>query len=207
MKKFDSGITIPSDIEALVFDMDGTLVDNMPLHIEAWIEAGKRFGVEVTAAMIEEHSGTPTAEIVAYYNNSGLWHVDIEAFTLVKQELYREVKAAAGQGKLIDPMREVIEYYRGKIPMSVGTGASRLNALSTLEELGILDLMTIVVSADDVAKGKPHPEVFLKCSEAMQIAPSKCLVFEDADKGIESAIAAGMPYIDLRPIYGKLIYY
>lgn len=202
MKRFDSGIIIPSDIEAIIFDMDGTLVDNMPLHIEAWIEAGKRFGVEVTASMIEEHSGTPTSEIVEYYNKCGLWSVDVEAFTLVKQELYREVKSAAGTGKLIEPMAEVIEYCKGKMPMSVGTGASRPNALSTLEELGVLNLMTIVVSADDVAKGKPHPEVFLKCSEAMQIDPSKCLVFEDAEKGIESAIAAGMPYIDLRPIYG-----
>ena len=84
------------------------------------------------------------------------------------------------------------------MPMTVGTGSSRSNALSALEDAGILSWFDLVVSADDVVNPKPHPEVFLKGAAHIKVRPEHCLVFEDGDKGIASAKSAGMEYVDVR---------
>ena len=86
---------------------------------------------------------------------------------------------------------------RGKMPMSLGTGSSRNNALKSLEDLGISDWFVTIVTGTDGVKGKPAPDIFLECAKAMNTAPEKCLVFEDGAAGIKSAISANMPYIDI----------
>jgi len=82
--------------------------------------------------------------------------------------------------------------------MTIGTGSSRGNALAALEDAEILDWFDLVVTADDVEFPKPHPEVYLKGAEFVGVDPKDCLVFEDGDKGIQSAIDAGMKWVDVR---------
>ncbi|MDA9774638.1 HAD-IA family hydrolase, partial [Saprospiraceae bacterium] len=86
---------------------------------------------------------------------------------------------------------------RGKMPMSVGTGSSRVNALKSLEDIGASDWWVTIMTGSDDVKGKPSPDIFLACAEAMDVKPEDCLVFEDGKAGIEAAISAGMPYIDV----------
>ena len=197
--KFDSGIIVPDDRKGLLFDLDGTIVNNMPLHREAWVQLGQEYGVPITGQMIDEIAGIPTFQVIELFNQQFGWGIEPHAFTKKKQERYRDLKAAAGKTEVIQPIMDIIEYYRGKIPMTVGTGSSRDNALLALNDVGILDYFEIVVTADDVTNPKPHPEPFLKGAAHIGVAPQDCLVFEDGEMGMKSAIDGGIPYIDIRP--------
>lgn len=196
--KFDCGIEIGDNVKALLFDLDGTLVDNMQLHIDAWVQTGIDFKLPITAEMITVNAGIPTRQLITKLSEEYSWRVDIEDFTKAKQQKYREIKAAAGKTKTIDEIIDIARYYHGKIPMIIGTGSSRPNAIAALQDVGILDWFDIVISADDVSNPKPHPEVWLKAAEYIKVQPSDCLVFEDGEKGMEAADAAGMTWVDVR---------
>ena len=196
--KFSCGIEIKESTKCLLFDLDGTLVNNMHLHVEAWVKTGREFNVGITEEMIQINAGIPTRQLIKKLSIENNWTLNYEVFTKAKQTRYKEVKKQSGTIKTIDPIIEIARHYKGELPMGIGTGSSRSNALNALQEAQILDWFGIVVAADDVTMPKPHPEVYLKGANALGIDPSKCLVLEDGDKGIESAIAAGMEYIDVR---------
>lgn len=196
--KFDIGIEVDDSIKALLFDLDGTLVDNMHLHIQAWVQAGEDFSIPITAEMITINAGIPTKQLIKKLSEENNWSIDEEAFKTTKQRLYKEIKKADGKINKIDSIIAIAEYYHGKIPMTIGTGSSRGNALAALEDAEILDWFDLVVTADDVEFPKPHPEVYLKGAKFVGVDPKDCLVFEDGDKGIQSAIDAGMKWVDVR---------
>ena len=84
--------------------------------------------------------------------------------------------------------------------MSIGTGSSRHNAISSLEDLDALDWWVTIITGSDDILGKPNPDIFLACAEAMQVEPNNCLVFEDGPAGISAAKAAGMEWIDITKV-------
>jgi beta-phosphoglucomutase family hydrolase len=195
---FENGIEVGDHIKALIFDLDGTLVDNMPLHIKAWENTAAEYGVVVTADMINEVAGIPTKGVITLFNKRYGWTIDVDEFTLRKQANYKTIKANHGKSTPIQPIIDIVDYYAGTLPMTVGTGSSRDNAIGALEDINLLDKFELVVSADDVIHPKPHPEPFLKGAIHVGVVPEYCLVFEDGDMGIQSAVAAGMPYVDVR---------
>ena len=188
---FTCGIEVPNDVKALIFDLDGTLVDNMPLHIEAWVQSGKDFNIGITAQMIIDNAGIPTRQLITKLSTENEWNVNGEEFTLYKQAKYRSIKADSGPIKRIDEIIEIADYYKDILPMTIGTGSSRQNALSALEDAGILSWFSLVVAADDVDHPKPHPEVFLKGAKLLGLSPSEILVIEDSAKGLEAAVNGG----------------
>ena len=196
--KFSCGIEIGDEVKALLFDLDGTLVDNMQLHIDAWVQTGEHFGLSITAEMIQINAGIPTRQLIVKLASENDWSIDTEDFTMLKQSAYRELKANAGPIKKIEPIIEIVRHYYGKIPMTIGTGSSRPNALGALQDAGIIHCFDLVVSADDLENPKPHPEVWLKGASHVGVDPKECLVFEDGEKGMEAADAAGIPWIDVR---------
>ncbi len=196
--KFNCGIEIGDDVKALLFDLDGTLVDNMQLHIDAWVQTGAHFGLQITAEMIQINAGIPTRQLIVKLASENGWTIDTNEFTKLKQSTYRELKANAGPIKKIEPIIEIVRYYHGKIPMTIGTGSSRPNAISALQDAGIIDCFDLIISADDVENPKPHPEVWLKGASHVGVDPKNCLVFEDGQKGMDAADAAGVPWIDVR---------
>jgi len=196
--KFDCGIEIGENVKALLFDLDGTLVDNMQLHIDAWVQTGEHFGLPITEEMIQINAGIPTRQLIIKLAAENDWTLNTDEFTKLKQSTYREVKANAGAIKKIEPIIEIARYYHGKIPMTIGTGSSRPNAIAALTDAGIIDWFDIVVSADDVDNPKPHAEVWLKGTDHIGVDPKDCLVFEDGEKGMEAADAAGIPWVDVR---------
>ena len=95
---------------------------------------------------------------------------------------------------------DVVKAYHGRRPMAVGTGSEHSMAEALLTQLGVRELFAAVVGADDVQRHKPEPETFLRCAELMGVAPARCVVFEDADFGIQAAKAAGMAVVDVRSL-------
>ncbi|GGX66833.1 HAD family hydrolase [Saccharospirillum salsuginis] len=182
---------------ALIFDMDGTLVESGPLHEIAWRETLERYGLPILPALMRSLAGVPTRqtlEIVARESGVSLpAPVDeMNAFkeARVSELAPRYVKATALGNLALEQ--------NGLRPMAVGTGADTDEARRILDHCGLLSLFDVVVGADQVQHPKPAPDTFLACARALDHPPHECVVFEDADLGIEAAQAAGMAVIDVR---------
>jgi HAD superfamily hydrolase (TIGR01509 family) len=180
--------------EAVIFDCDGTLVDSMPAHFDAWCEALASYGAggifkeDVFFAM----GGRPTRDIVVDLNSEYGLKLDPEAIALAKREAFLKKLHLV---EFIDEVADFAKLLAGKVPIAVASGGSRYVVEKTLHLLGCSDWFDEVVTADDVSRGKPNPDIFLKAAELLGVAPEKCLVIEDAPPGVVAAMAAGMQVI------------
>jgi beta-phosphoglucomutase family hydrolase len=191
---------IKQGVKGLIFDLDGTLVDSMPLHFEGWKKACDKFGAHIDPEFLRFHTGSPGWAIAAaIIEKSGLnGSITIDQIMKVKlEEFYKTLHLI----KPIEPVAEIVRKYYGSLPMAVGTGGHREAVERTLEVTGMRKYFEIVITANDVKQHKPHPETFLKCAEQMKIRPEFIEVFEDGDLGIEAAIRAGMIATDVRSWY------
>ena len=188
-------LKLPSNgFDAVIFDCDGTLVDSMPAHFEAWCDAlaihgaGGVFKEDVFFAM----GGRPTMDIVVELNDEYNLKLDPIAVAFAKREAFLKRLHSV---TLIDEVAEFARSLRGKMPLGIATGGSRMVVEKTLKAVGISDWFDEVVTAEDVAEGKPAPDIFLRAAKLLGVQPSRCLVLEDAPAGILSAQRAGMQVI------------
>jgi beta-phosphoglucomutase family hydrolase len=191
---------IKPGVKGLIFDLDGTLADSMPLHYEGWKKACEKFGTTIDPAFLKYHTGSPGWAIAAaIIEKSGLkGRVTAEQIMKVKlEEFYKNQHLL----KPIEPVAGIVRKYYGKLPMSVGTGGHREAVERTLVATGLKKYFDIIITANDVQNHKPHPDTFLKCAELMNVEPQFIEVFEDGDLGIEAAIKAGMIATDVRSWY------
>ena len=198
------GIQVWPEAKALIFDLDGTLSDSLPVHVATWNEVGKKYGFTFDPRIVLEMTGRPTLEFAERIVEQYQLNADPHEIVRLKQQSFWD------KAHLLRPVEEVVVVMKrmhGKLPMAVGTGASRKSAEVQLETLGLKQYFDVIVAADDVTRHKPHPDTFLKCATLMGIAPVYCQVFEDGDLGIEAARKAGMVVTDIRPYitYGEWI--
>jgi len=189
-------ITVHPKAKALIFDLDGTLSNSLPLHVLTWQRLGDQFGFDFDPQIVIELTGRPTIEFATHIIDRYKVDVDPEYLVKLKQESFWEL------AHLLEPVNEVtdiVKNYHGKLPMAVGTGASRRSAEVQLAALGLDKYIPLIVSANDVTKHKPEPETFLECARLMNTEPEFCQVFEDGDLGIEAGKKAGMIVTDVRP--------
>lgn len=185
-----------SGFDAVIFDCDGTLVDSMPAHFEAWCEAlsihgaGGVFKEDVFFAM----GGRPTLDIVVELNDEYNLKLNPEAVAFAKREAFLR---RLGSITLIDEVAEFAQSLRGKVPLAIASGGSRMVVEKTLHIVGISDWFDEVVTADDVTDGKPAPDIFLKAAKLLGVSPAKCLALDDAPAGILAAQRAGMQVISI----------
>jgi beta-phosphoglucomutase family hydrolase len=183
--------------KALIFDLDGTLSDSLPVHLDTWNKVCAHYNCHFDVAIMIEMTGAPTIDFarrVIAENN--LKDVDPEEMVRMKQQSFWD------SAHLLKPYPVVVDLvyrYHGILPMAVGTGASRRSAMVQLEQLKLTRYFDAVVSADDVTEHKPKPQTFLRCAERMGVAPADCHVFEDGILGLQAAKAAGMYVTDVKP--------
>lgn len=178
---------------ALIFDMDGTIVDNMDFHTQAWIAFFARRGRTIEPeAFFRDTAGRQGKEILRHYLGEHLGDDEIATLNHEKEVLYRELYAPhratiAGFDAFLEAARS-----RGW-QLAVATSASPGSARFILDEMDLRPRFdAIVVGTVDVPRGKPHPDVFLKAADRCQAMPAHCIVFEDAPLGVEAARRAGM---------------
>jgi beta-phosphoglucomutase family hydrolase len=192
-------VHIPPGITGLVFDLDGTIADTMPLHYEAWVAALGEHGVEFPEAIFYEFAGMPTPKIIETLNQRHGHTMPVHETADRKEKLF---EVMIPKVTFIHPVMDIIRAYTGKLPMAVATGGTRAIAGRTLQSLGIAALFKALVTADDVEHGKPAPDIFLESARRIGVSPECCMAFEDGDLGIQSAAAAGMQVIDVRKLPG-----
>lgn len=181
--------------KAFIFDMDGTIVHNMPTHTQAWQDVLAEAGVQIDPDEFHRlTTGKKTPEIVRQMLGSQISDAEVAYWGERKELLYRERFACCREP--LPGLVDLLERANALgIPMAVATAAPPGNITFILDGLDLRRYFKTVVGASDVQRGKPDPEMFLRAAENLGYPPAACLVFEDALGGIEAARRAGMQAI------------
>jgi HAD superfamily hydrolase (TIGR01509 family) len=186
-----NSVTDHWQIEAVLLDMDGTLLDTEPTYVSALTAALDAFGYPDATAMCHAMIGIPGAEcealLRARYGEDFPFADVIEAFAVRSDESFRKgLQLKPGTIELLDALREA------GLPMAVVTSTARRTAEQHLRFGGIRARFGILVTCDDVTRGKPCPDIYLLAAAKLGVRPQACVVIEDSNPGIAAAHAAGM---------------
>jgi HAD superfamily hydrolase (TIGR01509 family) len=181
-------------ITGVVFDLDGTLVDNISFHFEAFRALSARLGLAtMDAATFQSFNGLKNEDIFPRFVGRTLTRAEIDALSEEKESTYRALylpKIVAHRGA-----PELLERLHGAgIKLAVASSAPPVNRTMVLDGLGWTSRFDAVVASEGL-RGKPAPDIFLAAAERLGVAPGECLAFEDAENGIQAAASAGMTVI------------
>ncbi len=196
-------VTIPERVfGGYIFDLDGTLVESMPMHHRAWQFALKENGAPKEIFGWNEfvaHGGMAAVDIVKDLN--ARYSLSMDPYTVAEEKRNQyAVLLEKGDLEVIPETVNLVRSLRARnIPYAIGTGSFMPGALATLRAAKLENLFSIIVTPEDVPHGKPAPDIFLKAAERMGINPEECVVFEDAEPGMRAAIAAGMTCVRVLP--------
>jgi haloacid dehalogenase superfamily, subfamily IA, variant 3 with third motif having DD or ED len=177
------------NFQAYLFDCDGTVADSMPLHYIAWKKALDEWNCPFDEELFYSWGGVPPVEIVASLNRMHGLSMPVVEVAERKERYYFD------QLSELKPVPEVVEHVEaqyGKIPFGVVSGSTRESVVNSLTTIGLLNRFQTIVASEDYERSKPAPDAFLLAAERLGVSPEACLVFEDADIGIQAAKAAGM---------------
>lgn len=174
---------------AILFDMDGVIIDSMALHTHVWEVYVERLGwtrANIGMRML----GKRNDEILRDFGGGTLSEAEIAAHGAAKEALYRETMLPVFEQKLIPGVREFLRKLDG-VPCGLGTNAEPLNVDFVLEHAGIRDRFRTIVDGHQVANPKPAPDVYLEAARRMGVEPANCVIFEDSPGGLAAARASG----------------
>jgi len=194
-------IKLRDDI-AFLFDLNGTMIDDMRYHIHAWHRIFNSLGGNISLERMKEECYGKNHEVIERVMPGRFSEKEKDVMSLEKEKEYQ--KAYKPHLKLLPGLNAFLQRsYEAGIPMAIGSAAIMFNVDFVLDNLNLRKYFRAIVSADDVKKSKPDPETYLKCAEQLHIDPKKCIVFEDAPKGVESAANAGMKSIVLTNLHDE----
>jgi len=179
---------------AFIFDCDGTLVDSMPLHYQAWVQSLQHHHApfEFTEDYFYAKAGVREQDVVQILNDEHGTNIDPDSVAEYKAELFLNLIPQVVEVK---PVADFARSLHGQFPIAVASGSEEHIVRGCLAANGLLDLFPIIITPRNVAKGKPAPDMFLLAAERMGVEPKDCLVLEDGLSGIEAAKSAGMQWV------------
>ncbi len=181
--------------KAVIFDLDGTLLDNNSYHLKSWLEYLKSIGRDISEEEYNANiNGRTNSDVIKYIYQRPLTDEDILKYTLEKEALYRKLYKP-----FIKPISGLIDFLeilkQKNIPMAIATSGIQPNIDFMFDEVPIRKYFRQVVNSSHITRGKPDPEIYLKTASLLKVPTNNCLVFEDAVVGIKAAKAAGMKVI------------
>jgi len=194
---------LPDKFEAAVFDFDGTLVETLELHYRAYREVFLGRGFDLASEVFYRALGGKASETIPVMAGTPLDDGTV-------REIHQAKKAAVARLFAQEPIpllasAFLIPLLRDRVPLALVSSGSRPSIEQLLVRIGWLDCFTVVITGEDVVRGKPHPEPYLLAAKRLVLEPARCLVFEDSDAGIDSAQAAGMTVMDVRRSMNKAL--
>lgn len=180
--------------KAFIFDLNGTMIDDMPYHVRAWHNVVTTLGAELSLEQVRDQCYGKNQDLLDRIFPGRFSEEEKERIGMDKEKQYQsEFRSSM---KLIDGLHDFLKRsHRHGIKNAIGSAAIMYNIDFILDGLDIRDCIDVIVSADHVDLSKPHPETFLKCASLLGVSPRSCIVFEDAPKGVEAAMNAGMDCI------------
>ncbi len=187
-------------IKAFLFDLNGTMIDDMQFHYIVWHKILHELGANISIEKVKAESYGKNMEMLERIFPARFTMEEKNKIGLEKEKAYQEIYRP--NIKLIDGLDAFLHESKAKkIKMAIGSAAIQFNIDFVLDTLSIRHYFDAVVCADDVNESKPHAETFLKCAAALGLQPHECMVFEDVPKGVESASNAGMDCIVITTMY------
>ena len=189
---------ISPTLHGVLFDLDGTLIDTMPLHYEAYRRTFHEMDLSLTPEVFYANVGGTALETIPRFlgGRSAPWSV-----AEIHERKKRQIGSLLDVVELVTlPAASLLPLLRGRVPMAVATSGARPGVEKMLGRLGWLEMFQAVVTAEDVRKGKPAPEVYLEAARRIGVPATECLAFEDTDDGVASARAAGAQVVDVRSV-------
>ncbi|HEX8460017.1 MAG TPA: HAD family phosphatase [Segetibacter sp.] len=192
-----------SELKAVLFDLDGTLLDNNEVHHKAWKKYLKDNDKEISDEDFKENiSGRTNQDAVEHIYDKKMSQEEAEKYYLKKEEIYREmyepdIKAIAGLEKFLKDLQS------HDITMAISTSGIQVNIDFMFEHVKIKEYFKKIVNSNDIENGKPDPEIFLKTAEELGIPPENCIVFEDSLSGVKAGKAAGMKVVALTTTHSE----
>ena len=181
-------------MRGIIFDLDGTMIDNMMIHHKAWQRKLHSLGLELTLEEVMDQIHGINEEIIQRIFGDRFNAQERAQISWEKEAAYRDI--FKDQLQLIAGLPEFLSHLnQHQLPMAIGTAAPPENVDFVLDNLDIRDYFDSVLHAKNVSKGKPDPEIFLSCSQHIGIPIEDCVVFEDSLVGAETALNAGCPAV------------
>jgi HAD superfamily hydrolase (TIGR01509 family) len=179
-------------IEAVIFDMDGILLDSEPFWQEAEIEVFATVGIQLTRLQCIETTGLPVQDVVAYRFNQKPWNS--KSIKQVADEILAGVvKRVHEKAVPLDGIPDILKFFKDrKIPIALASSSSMRLIDTALKKLSLENVFQAIHSAESEEYGKPHPAVFIETAKLLNVNPERCLVFEDSFNGLIAAKAARM---------------
>ena len=182
----------PSTTTALIFDMDGTMIDSMPYHSKSWMAFAQNHHINIDVAdLLRRTTGRTGAECMTELFQRSFAPAEVAALISEKEGIYRDLFAPEFKEVAGFKAFSELAVTRG-LKFGIGTAGDRHNIQFAFSHLKMKLTPDAVVGGDEGFAGKPHPDIFLEAARRMQVKPQQCIVFEDAPFGIEAAKRAGM---------------
>ena len=200
------GLRVPDGVDgglALIFDLDGVIVDSNPVHEQVWQRYLRGLGLPADGDLAERMYGRRNDEIVRDLVGQHLSPEEVFAHGAAKEALYREVMQTQLPGRLVPGVREFLAFHRG-VPTGLATNAEPANAEFILTETGLRDYFQVVVNGHQVDRPKPDPEIYFRTAALLAKRPRDCIVFEDSLAGVQAARAAGAKVVALTTTHAAL---
>jgi len=186
--------------KAFLFDLNGTMIDDMNYHIQAWHRILNDLGADISLNRMKEECYGKNDELIERMFPGRFNREEKNRMSLEKEREYQQ--QFKPYLRLLQGLHDFLKQCRQKkIRMAIGSAAILFNIDFVLDNLDIRSYFDVLVSADDVRESKPSPETYLTCAALLDIAPEHCIVFEDAPKGVEAALHAGMKCVVLTTLH------
>lgn len=189
---------------AVIFDMDGVLIDTEPLNDQHMVAYLKKYGIEVTHDYFQDFRGTTAQHLWTHLIKKYNLKTPIDELIADVRKSYINYLSSLNTLKPITGIPRLLKTIMNeKIPMAVASSAYKKRLHMLLDSCKLTSFFPIIVSGDDIHHSKPHPEIYLKTANLLQISPNLCIVFEDATNGVIAGKTAGMKVVGFKSKHSK----